>query len=351
MKIFITGGSGFIGSAVIRKLLSETDFSVLNLDKLGYAGNEKNLAGADNSNAYSFVKGDVCDDALITKLLEQFQPDLIMHLAAESHVDRSISSPFQFINSNIMGTYVMLEAAKAYWSLLPKERKQKFRFHHISTDEVFGSLGESGHFSEDSRYDPSSPYSASKASSDHLVRAWYKTYKLPILITNCSNNYGPFQFPEKLIPLTIINALEKSTISIYGNGLQVRNWLYVDDHVEALLEVLKKGKVGDTYNIGGQSELTNLQVVRDICTILDRICNKKLGDLESFSDLIKFIPDRLGHDFRYSINSSKISQELGWKPRESFSSGLEKTVNWYLQNVDWVQTMRDQSGVIKCEAL
>ena len=340
MKICITGGAGFIGSAVIRQILSKTDFSVLNIDKLSYASSEKNLAGLTDSSEYKFIKGDVCDEPLVKKLLDEFQPDAIMHLAAESHVDRSISSPVQFINSNIIGTYVMLEATRSYWYALPKIRKQKFRFHHISTDEVFGSLGEKGNFSENTKYDPSSPYSASKASSDHLVRAWHKTYSLPILITNCSNNYGPFQFPEKLIPLTIMNALEKSSLPIYGNGLQVRNWLYVDDHVDALLKVLKKGKVGDTYNIGGQTELTNLQVVRDICAILDKNCNEQLGSLQSFSDLIKFIPDRLGHDFRYSINSSKISQELGWKPRESFSSGLEKTVNWYLQNVDWVQSMR-----------
>lgn len=348
MKIFITGGSGFIGSAVIRNLLSETNFLVLNLDKLGYAGNEKNLDGADSSQSYRFVKGDVCDEVLVKKLLEEFQPDLIMHLAAESHVDRSISSPLQFINSNIMGTYIMLESARAYWSSLPLERKKKFRFHHISTDEVFGSLGEAEHFSENTKYNPSSPYSASKASADHLVRAWFKTYNLPILVTNCSNNFGPFQFPEKLMPVTIMNAIEKNTIPIYGNGLQIRNWLYVDDHVDALFKVLNEGKVGDTYNIGGQSERTNIQVARDICAILDRNCSEYLGHLNSFSDLIKFVEDRPGHDFRYSVDSNKITRELGWKPKESFSSGLEKTVRWYLKNTDWVQSIRTRAGLTKC---
>jgi dTDP-glucose 4,6-dehydratase len=343
MRIFITGGAGFIGSALIRYLLKETGHSILNFDKLTYAGNLDSIPDAISNSRYSMVEGDICDSDLVHSLFQKFQPDLIMHLAAESHVDRSIESSDVFIKTNIMGTAVLLECAKVYWQSLPGIKKSQFRFHHISTDEVFGSLGDSGYFNETTPYDPSSPYSASKASSDHLVRAWGRTFGLPIIITNCSNNYGPFQFPEKLIPLMILNALSQKPLPIYGNGDQIRDWLYVDDHVRALLCVATKGSVGQTYNIGGNNEKSNIEVVIAICEILDEVKPMISNKLKSFKDLITFVTDRPGHDQRYAIDAGKIERELGWVPHESFQSGLRKTVDWYLSNHLWCSKVLDGS--------
>ncbi|MCW8880312.1 MAG: dTDP-glucose 4,6-dehydratase [Kangiellaceae bacterium] len=342
-NILVTGGAGFIGSALIRFLINNTSDCVLNLDKLTYAGNLESLQAIENNDRYSFVKADIRDYERVESLIHDFQPDFIMHLAAESHVDRSIDGPAEFISTNIVGTYTLLECARNYYQALSNERKSKFRFHHISTDEVYGDLDEDSKFREDSPYDPSSPYSASKASADHLVRAWQKTYGLPILLTNCSNNYGPYHFPEKLIPLMILNAMEGKPLPLYGDGKQVRDWLYVDDHVRALYQVVINGKVGETYNIGGSSEKQNIEVVRVICDHLNKLIEKKPSGIEDFNDLITFVQDRPGHDKRYAIDSSKINNELGWQPAESFDSGIKKTVEWYLKNQDWCNRVLDGS--------
>jgi dTDP-glucose 4,6-dehydratase len=341
MNILITGGAGFIGSAVIRNIINNTTDRVLNLDKLTYAGNLESLVDIESNSRYEFVHGDICDRHLLDNIFASFRPNVVMHLAAESHVDRSIDGPSDFIQTNILGTYNILESSRSYWSSL--NNKSDFVFHHISTDEVYGSLGEVGLFTESSPYDPSSPYSASKASSDHLVRAWNRTYDLPILITNCSNNYGPYQFPEKLIPLTILNALDGKAIPIYGNGEQVRDWLHVSDHAQALYQVVTSGNIGETYNIGGNNERTNLEVVLKICEILDKLAPAHLNDIDKYSDLIEFVDDRPGHDQRYAIDTSKIELSLGFLPAETFESGLLDTINWYLSNSDWSLNVLDGS--------
>ena len=341
MKILITGGAGFIGSAVIRNIINNTADTVLNLDKLTYAGNLESLADIEGNSRYEFVKGDICDQTILDEIFSRFKPNVVMHLAAESHVDRSIDGPSDFIQTNIFGTFSILESSRTYWSSL--DDKSDFRFHHISTDEVYGSLGDLGFFTELSSYDPSSPYSASKASSDHLVRAWNRTYGLPVLITNCSNNYGPYQFPEKLIPLAILNALEGKPIPIYGNGQQVRDWLHVNDHAQALYEVVTKGRVGETYNIGGNNEKTNLNVVLKICEILDKLVPERPNNINKYSDLIDFVDDRPGHDQRYAIDASKIQSTLGFSPAETFESGLTNTINWYLNNSGWSLDILDGS--------
>jgi len=341
MKILITGGAGFIGSAVIRNIINNTADTVLNLDKLTYAGNLESLADIEGNSRYEFVKGDICDQTILDEIFSRFKPNVVMHLAAESHVDRSIDGPSDFIQTNIFGTFSILESSRTYWSSL--DDKSDFRFHHISTDEVYGSLGDLGFFTELSSYDPSSPYSASKASSDHLVRAWNRTYGLPALITNCSNNYGPYQFPEKLIPLAILNALEGKPIPIYGNGQQVRDWLHVNDHAKALYEVVTKGQVGETYNIGGNNEKTNLNVVLKICEILDKLVPERPNNINKYSDLIDFVDDRPGHDQRYAIDASKIQSTLSFSPTETFESGLTDTINWYLNNPDWSLNILDGS--------
>jgi dTDP-glucose 4,6-dehydratase len=343
MKFLITGGAGFIGSAVIRHLISETDHQVMNLDKLTYAGNLESLIEIADNLRYQFIQGDVCDTALVSRLFADFQPDVVMHLAAESHVDRSIDGPAEFIQTNIVGTSVLLEAARSHWLELLQDKKAAFRFHHISTDEVYGSLDGTGLFTEETNYDPSSPYSASKASSDHLVRAWYRTYGLPVLITNCSNNYGPYQFPEKLIPLMILNALEGKPLPVYGNGQQVRDWLHVEDHARALYKVVTEGKVGETYNIGGHNEKTNLEVVHSLCDLLDELRPDHPNGIASYKDLITYVADRPGHDQRYAIDASKIQKDLGWVPEETFETGLKKTVLWYLNNAVWCQHVQDGS--------
>jgi dTDP-glucose 4,6-dehydratase len=335
MKILVTGGAGFIGSAVVRHLIQDTGDSVVNLDKLTYAGNLDNCAGVSADPRYAFAQVDICDAAAIAKVFERHQPDAVMHLAAESHVDRSIDGPSDFIQTNIVGTYVMLEASRKYWTGLTGERKETFRFHHISTDEVYGSLGDEGLFTEDTPYDPSSPYSSSKAASDHLVRAWQRTYGLPCVVTNCSNNYGPFQFPEKLVPLMILNGLSGKKLPIYGKGDNIRDWLYVDDHARALVTVLKRGTVGETYNIGGVNEKTNVDVVHTICDLLDELVPH--SSFAPHRSLISFVQDRPGHDHRYAIDASKIERELGWRPAETFESGIRKTVQWYLDNSNWVR--------------
>jgi dTDP-glucose 4,6-dehydratase len=341
MRLLITGGAGFIGSAVIRKAIG-MGYKVANVDKLTYAGNLDSLESVSKSPNYSFERYDICDREAMQSVFSKFQPDAIMHLAAESHVDRSIDGPSDFINSNIIGTFTLLEVSRKYFHDLPDSRKGSFRFHHISTDEVFGSLGDKGFFREDTAYQPNSPYSASKASSDHLVRAWFHTYKLPVVTTNCSNNYGPYQFPEKLIPLVILNALEGKSLPVYGKGDNVRDWLFVDDHAEALLLVLNKGRIGETYNIGGYNEKQNIEVVRSICKCLDELKpDKKIGPRES---LIKFVADRPGHDQRYAIDAGKIARELGWKPRQTFESGLFQTVKWYIDNQNtWCKRVQDGS--------
>lgn len=341
LKILITGGAGFIGSAVIRQYINDTEHNVINLDALTYAGNLESLLSVEDSDRYFFEHADICDKSALEKIFNQHKPDAIMHLAAESHVDRSIDGPADFIQTNIVGTYNLLEVAREYWSQLPMEQKEAFKFHHVSTDEVYGDLDESSFFTEDSSYEPSSPYSASKASSDHLVRAWYRTYGLPIVITNCSNNYGPYQFPEKLIPLVILNALEGKSLPIYGTGLQIRDWLHVDDHARALRLVLEKGEIGQTYNIGGHNEKTNLEVVKTICSLLDQLApNSPCIPHES---LITYVADRPGHDVRYAIDASKIEKELGWTPGETFDTGIRKTVTWYLENSKWCQHVQDGS--------
>jgi len=343
-KILVTGGAGFIGSALIRYLLQNTNYEVLNVDKLTYAGNLESLSEISNHNRYKFTCTDIVNFEEIENLFNTFQPDLVMHLAAESHVDRSIDGPKDFIQTNIIGTYNLLEASLKYIKKLKPNKKQLFRFHHISTDEVYGDLGDVDElFTENSAYAPSSPYSASKASSDHLVRAWHRTFNLPIIITNCSNNYGPYQFPEKLIPLVILNSIEGKPIPIYGNGQQTRDWLYVEDHVKALLRVALNGKLGETYNIGGFNEKKNIDVVEKICEILDRKIPIRSNDKKSYKDLISYVPDRAGHDIRYAIDARKISEELNWKPEETFESGIEKTINWYLQNQSWCKSVQDGS--------
>ncbi|WP_133406289.1 dTDP-glucose 4,6-dehydratase [Parashewanella tropica] len=344
MKILVTGGAGFIGSALVRYLLTHTEHQVLNVDKLTYAGNLESLASIENQPNYQFAKVDINDSAGMQSLFSQFQPDAVIHLAAESHVDRSIHSSSDFIDTNILGTYSLLETAKRYWMQLSEQHKAMFRFLHVSTDEVFGDLASTdAAFDESTAYSPSSPYSASKAASDHLVRAWCRTYGLPVLITNCSNNYGPFQFPEKLIPLTIQNALSGKAIPIYGDGQQIRDWLYVDDHIKALLRVLEAGQIGETYLIGGNNEKANIEVVTAICDYLNQECPQHLNGLTGFEGLITFVEDRPGHDVRYAINASKISNQLNWQPSETFSSGLKKTIRWYLANQTWCQHVAEGS--------
>ena len=344
MRILITGGAGFIGSALVRHLIQDTEHEVLNLDKLTYAGNLESLLQVANNPRYRFVQADIADSAVVAQTLAKFQPDAIMHLAAESHVDRSIDGPAAFIQTNIVGTYALLESTRAYWLSLDAGRKAAFRFHHISTDEVYGDLhGTSDLFVETTPYAPSSPYSASKAASDHLVRAWQRTYGLPVLITNCSNNYGPYHFPEKLIPLMILNALAGKPLPVYGNGQQVRDWLYVEDHARALLRVVSAGQVGETYNIGGHNEQKNLDVVKAICALLEELAPHKPDGVTRYEDLITYVQDRPGHDLRYAIDASKIERELGWVPQETFASGLRKTVHWYLHNLDWCRHVQDGS--------
>jgi dTDP-glucose 4,6-dehydratase len=344
MKILVTGGAGFIGSAVIRYIIGHTTDSVVNVDKLTYAGNLESLAAVADSPRYAFEKVDICNRAELDRVFTQHQPDAVMHLAAESHVDRSISGSAAFIETNIVGTYTLLEATRHYWQGLDELRKAAFRFHHISTDEVYGDLeGPENLFTETTSYAPSSPYSASKASSDHLVRAWHRTYGLPTLVTNCSNNYGPYHFPEKLIPLMILNALEGKPLPVYGKGNQVRDWLYVEDHARALYTVITQGVVGETYNIGGHNEKQNLEVVHTLCELLEELAPNKPAGVAHYADLITFVKDRPGHDIRYAIDASKIQQELGWVPQETFESGIRKTVEWYLANTEWVAHVK--SGV------
>ncbi|NQY63326.1 MAG: dTDP-glucose 4,6-dehydratase [Alteromonadaceae bacterium] len=349
MKILITGGAGFIGSAVIRHIIENTSDSVVNLDKLTYAGNLESLLEVSDSTRYVFEHIDICNRTELDRVFVEYKPDAVMHLAAESHVDRSIDGPAAFIETNIVGTYTLLEASRNYWLTLNEQQKNDFRFHHISTDEVYGDLeGTTDLFTETTSYDPSSPYSASKASSDHLVRAWLRTYGLPTVITNCSNNYGPYHFPEKLIPLIILNALEGKPLPIYGNGQQIRDWLYVEDHARALYLVVTKGKVGETYNIGGHNEKANIDVVKTICEILEELVptnrfSREGGNSPGFESLITYVTDRPGHDIRYAIDASKIERELGWKPEETFESGLRKTVDWYLNNDSWCTRVQDGS--------
>ncbi|EIG24490.1 dTDP-glucose 4,6-dehydratase [Haemophilus paraphrohaemolyticus] len=344
MKILVTGGAGFIGSAVVRHIIANTQDSVVNVDKLTYAGNLESLESVENNPRYAFEQVDICDAKALARVFEQHQPDAVMHLAAESHVDRSIDGPAAFIETNIVGTYTLLEAARAYWNTLSDEKKPAFRFHHISTDEVYGDLeGTDDLFTETTSYAPSSPYSASKASSDHLVRAWLRTYGLPTIVTNCSNNYGPFHFPEKLIPLMILNALDGKPLPVYGNGQQIRDWLFVEDHARALYKVVTEGEVGETYNIGGHNEKANIDVVRTICALLEELVPNKPADVTKYEDLITYVKDRPGHDVRYAIDAAKIGRELGWKPQETFESGIRKTVEWYLNNKKWWSRVLDGS--------
>ena len=348
MKILVTGGAGFIGSAVIRNIIQHTQDSVVNLDKLTYAGNLQSLVDVADSDRYAFEQVDICDRGELDRVFQEYQPDAVMHLAAESHVDRSITGPAEFIQTNIVGTYTLLEAAREYWNGLSGSAKANFRFHHISTDEVYGDLPHPDEqdgasnlpmFTEQTSYAPSSPYSASKASSDHLVRAWLRTYGFPTIVTNCSNNYGPYHFPEKLIPLVILNALEGKELPIYGKGDQIRDWLYVEDHARALYKVVTEGKVGETYNIGGHNEKQNIEVVQTICTILDELVPKP----SQYSEQITYVTDRPGHDRRYAIDATKMSTELDWQPEETFETGLRKTVHWYLANQTWCQNVQDGS--------
>ncbi|TKB53956.1 dTDP-glucose 4,6-dehydratase [Ferrimonas aestuarii] len=341
--LFITGGAGFIGSALVRYLINDTNNRVVNVDKLTYAGNLESLASVSGSDRYHFEQADICNGEKMVELMQKYQPDAIMHLAAESHVDRSIDGPAVFIETNVIGTYQLLEAARGYYKSLEGKKRDGFRFHHISTDEVYGDLEPSDPaFTETNSYEPSSPYSASKASSDHLVRAWHRTYGLPVLVTNCSNNYGPYHFPEKLIPRMILNALSGEALPVYGDGLQVRDWLYVEDHARALYRVVCDGEVGETYNIGGHNEHTNLDVVNRLCELLNELAPKPLG-ISDFSELITFVTDRPGHDRRYAIDAAKMTKELNWNPQETFDTGLRKTVQWYLNNGEWCQRVQDGS--------
>ncbi|HEY8381973.1 MAG TPA: dTDP-glucose 4,6-dehydratase [Microvirga sp.] len=346
-KFLVTGGAGFIGSAVVRKLIRDTGHHVLVVDKLTYAGNLDSLKPVVASDRYRFEQADIADGERMRAIIKAYEPDVVMHLAAESHVDRSIDGPGEFVQTNVVGTFALLQAALAYWRGLTGERRDAFRFHHISTDEVFGSLGDEGFFHEEYPYQPNSPYSASKAASDHFVRAWHHTYGLPTLITNCSNNYGPYHFPEKLIPLVTLNALEGKPLPVYGRGENVRDWLYVDDHADALILVAEKGKVGENYNIGGWNERTNIDVVRAICALVDEMApDAAIGPRQN---LITYVSDRPGHDLRYAIDASKIERDLGWRPAETFETGLRKTVEWYLQNRAWWERVR--SGIYRGERL
>jgi len=355
IKILITGGAGFIGSAVIRHIINCTNDSIINVDKLTYASNLESLHEVSDNPRYTFEQIDICDRASLEQVFSQHQPEAIMHLAAESHVDRSIDGPAEFIKTNIVGTYTLLEVARQYWSRLSNDRKNNFRFHHISTDEVYGDLeGKDELFTEQTPYSPSSPYSASKASSDHLVRAWCRTYGLPVIVTSCSNNYGPYHFPEKLIPLMILNSLEGKLLPVYGNGAQVRDWLYVEDHARALYKVLTEGKVGETYNIGGHNEKQNIDVVLMLCELLEELASDNphsytSGGNGGFKGLITYVEDRPGHDKRYAIDAKKIEKELGWKPQETFETGIRKTVQWFLVNSEWAQ--RVQNGSYKGKRL
>ena len=354
MKLLVTGGAGFIGSAVCREIITHTDHSVVNVDKLTYAANLASLDPVANDPRYRFVKLDICDRLGLDAVFRAEQPDAVLHLAAESHVDRSISGPAEFIHTNIVGTYTLLEAARGYWDGLSSSERDSFRFLHVSTDEVFGALGEDGLFTETTPYNPTSPYSASKASSDHLVRAWMHTYGFPSIISNCSNNYGPYHFPEKLIPLVITNAIDEKPLPVYGKGANVRDWLYVDDHARALLTILVKGRVGESYNVGGRNERTNLQVVEEICAHLDKLQPRATGG--RYGDLITYVEDRPGHDFRYAIDATKIETDLNWRAQETFETGLEKTVRWYLAREDWWRPLRQKKydgerlGVLKQNA-
>ncbi len=341
MRVIVTGGAGFIGSSVIRQYINETSHYAINLDVLTYAGNLESLKSVSDSSRYIFEQISINNYSELARVFAEHKPDAVMHLAAESHVDRSIDGPSDFIQTNIVGTANLLEVSRSYYNSLDREEKDRFRFHHISTDEVYGDLGETGLFTEQTPYEPSSPYSASKAASDHLVRAWGRTYGLPILVTNCSNNYGNYQFPEKLIPLVILNALEGKPLPVYGDGQQIRDWLYVEDHARALRLVLERGRVGETYNIGGYNEKANLEVVKTICTLLDKLMPS--ADFDSYKNLIEFVADRPGHDLRYAIDAGKITRELGWEPDETFETGVEKTVAWYLENKEWCQHVQDGS--------
>ena len=340
-NILVTGGCGFIGSALIKHIIKNTNNKILNIDKLTYAGSKNNLISFRNSKRYLFEKSDICNTKKIKKIIFKFKPDIIIHLAAETHVDRSIDNSKNFIKTNILGTHTLLELTRDYWFKLKGNKKKKFRFHHVTTDEVYGDLNNNTKlFTENTPYAPSSPYSASKASSDHLVRAWHRTFGIPILITSCSNNYGPFQFPEKLIPLIILNAIDRKRLPIYGNGKQIRDWIFVEDHVKALLHVAFKGKIGETYNIGGGTELKNIEVVRIICKILDKLRPIKFKNIFRYEQLISYVKDRPGHDKRYAIDSSKIKKNLKWKPEETFSTGIKKTIIWYLNNIEWCNKVK-----------
>ena len=344
--IFVTGGAGFIGSAVIRKIINSTNHSVINIDKLSYSGDLESLDSVKDSKRYFFEKADICDSENLERIFKKYEPDVVMHLAAESHVDKSIVSPIDFIKTNIMGTYTLLEQSRLYWEKLNDNKKENFIFHHISTDEVYGDLGDKETlFSEKSKYDPSSPYSASKASSDHLVKAWQRTYNLPTIVTSCSNNYGPYQFPEKLIPLTITNALNGMKIPVYGDGLQIRDWLYVEDHADALILVALKGKKGESYCIGGHNEIKNINVIKTICSFLDELRPSKLREISKYEELISYVEDRSGHDTRYAINAAKIEKDLKWKPKENFDSGIKKTIKWYIDNQKWCKRVLNKNNL------
>jgi len=341
MKMFVTGGAGFIGGNFVLKQVIQEGNEILNFDKLTYAGNLDTLKSVIGNDKYQFIQGDICQRSTVKNALSQFQPDVIINFAAESHVDRSIDGPFEFIQTNIVGTAVLLDEANNYYKTLTGEMKAGFRFLHVSTDEVYGSLGDDDYFTEDTAYDPSSPYSASKASSDHLVRAWSRTFGVPILITNCSNNYGPYQFPEKLIPLMILNCIKEKSLPVYGKGDNVRDWLFVEDHCNAIYSVLSSGKLGETYNIGGNNEIQNIDIVKIICEKMDEYSPRKQGG--NYEELITYVTDRPGHDFRYAIDASKISNKLGWQPKENFETGIEKTIRWYLENREWWQAIQDNT--------